>query len=235
MSNTITLFATLTNPTLPELDADLTIVSNQAHVPCTVSGSDALTFTQIPNLAYTVAAYQQNLQLAAVASSTNGGATTGQLGALAILPIYKDGSAGPVPLTGGEIVSGNAFTLVYDVNLNSGTGGWHLYSSTADKGLPINPGTLQLGSGSVMDHYFTTLASVTIPVVAGNSAQGVTILLGGAVPGDAVLIGPPTVHPTSLDLMALVSASGSIVLVALNPTAASQASIAAAYRVSVLK
>ncbi len=230
MSNTITLFASLTNPSLPELDTNFEIVSAQAPIPCTVSGTNSLTFTQIAQQSYTVTAYQQGMQLSGVAVATNNGASNAQLGSLAGLSIYKDSLAGPVLLAGGEIVNGCAFTLQYDSALSAGAGGWHLFASTANVGNPLNPSTLQFDSGSTLSRYFTTLASITLAAGAAATAQAVTIGLTGAVPGDNVLIGPPTTHPTGMALTGFVSATGSIVLTAMNVV--SLASVAAAYRVS---
>jgi len=237
MAGTITLFAALTAATGAELDADLTLVSNQAPIPVTVSGTNTLTLTQVGSgtTVYAVTAYVQGMQFVGEFAGTNTGAMTAQLGSLSALAIYKDTPAGPVAMTGNECVTNNAFSLVYDSALNSGAGGFHAYTATGEIGATINPTAIKLGSGTSFSTYLSTLASVTFTVAAANSAQAVTISLTGAVPNNNVMIGPPTNHPNGLALTGYVSASGSVVLAALNGTGASIASIAGSYRVSVFQ
>lgn len=50
---------------------------------------------------------------------TNTGGTTIAPGGGAGIPVLKDTAAGPSPLTGGELVEGNAYTLIYDVALGA--------------------------------------------------------------------------------------------------------------------
>lgn len=225
----ITLFANATAATGAQLDNNLIAVSNQAPIPCSVAGTNTIGLTAKSNV-YAITAYTNNLMVSGVAAATNTGSVTAALGSLAALPVYKDAQAGPVLLTGNEIVVGCAFTLIYDAALNSGNGGWHLFSNTG----AYNPPNLQIGVSNVLSRYFTTLASITFSVTGANAAQQVIIPLAGALPGDNVLIGPPSSHPTGLALTGLVTATGSVALNAVNGTAGSIASIAAAYRVSVL-
>jgi hypothetical protein len=225
----LTLFANATTATGGQLDANFTAVSNQAAIPCSVTGTNTLQLVAKSNV-YAVTAYSNNMELTGVASATNTGAMTAQLGSLAALPVYKDSQGGPVALIGNELISGCAFTLLYDAALNSGNGGWHLFSNTS----AYNPPNLQIGTSSILSRYLTTLASVTFTVAVANSAQQVIVPLGGCFPGDNILVGPPTNHPTGLVVTGFVSATGSVALNAVNGTGASIASIAAAYRVSVL-
>jgi hypothetical protein len=50
---------------------------------------------------------------------TNTGGTTIAPGGGAGIPVLKDTASGPSPLTGGELVEGNAYTLIYDVALGA--------------------------------------------------------------------------------------------------------------------
>ncbi len=124
-----TTFANLTAPTLPELDGNFSVLSYLINITCTVSGTNALTLTSQAG-ASTYTQYQAGMRLQGVATATNSAAVTAQLGTLALLPVYKDSPAGPVLLSGGEIVQLTAFTLLYDQALNASAGGWHLQNSS---------------------------------------------------------------------------------------------------------
>lgn len=230
---TITLFAGVSSATGAQLDANLTAVSNQAPIPCTVSGTNTITLTQEANV-YTVTAYGNNMQFSGVASGTNTTAVTAQLGSLGALPVYKDSPAGPVALTGNEIISGCAFTLLYDAALNANAGGFHLFSNTGQTGTAINPSTIKLGSGSVLNRYLTATANVSFSVFGANSAQEVTISMPGAVPNDAVQVGPPSMALAALSFIGYVPASGSVNLRAVNAAAATVSLTPGIFRVTAM-
>lgn len=116
-----TLFANLTNPTGAELDADFQFVGILGAQPCTITGTNVLTFTPT-SFSVGVSAYQSGLIVVGVSTQTNSGATTAKVGSLALLPVYYDGGSGPVALSGGEIQIGNIVILAYDGSL----GAWHL-------------------------------------------------------------------------------------------------------------
>src|SRR5215469_12023480 len=126
-----TTFANLTQATTTQLDGNLAILTALAPIACSVTGTNGLTLTPI-NAGAAVNAYQQNMQFTGVAAATNTGAVTATVvGIAGALPVYKDGTAGPVPLAGAEIVANCAFTLLFDQALNSNAGGFHLASGTA--------------------------------------------------------------------------------------------------------
>lgn len=128
MTNTWTTFASLTAPTLPELDANFAILSALTPIPCTVSGTNALTLTSTAGAA-TLSAYQNYMEFFGVAANTNNGAVTASVAGIAsgsFLNVYKDTLSGPVLLIGGEIVQNCAFSLRYDATLNGNAGGFHL-------------------------------------------------------------------------------------------------------------
>lgn len=64
--------------------------------------------------------------LSVIAGYTNTNATTLTIGSASPIPIIRDGSTGPVALTGGEIVAENAIELIYD----AGRGAFHLVQTT---------------------------------------------------------------------------------------------------------
>lgn len=227
----ITLFAAVTSATGQQLDDNLLAVSNQAPIPCTVSGTNDLTLTQEANT-YTVAAYGNNMQLSGVAAGSNSTAMTARLGSLPALNVYKDSGSGPIALTGGELIIGNAFTLFYDPTLNTGAGGWHLFSSTGLSTTAINPSTIQLGSGQVLNRYLTRTASVSFSVFDPFSSQQSIIALAGVGVNDAVQVGPPSMANSMLSFYGFVPASGSVTLRAVNAGSVSVTLAAGLFRVS---
>lgn len=228
---TITLLANASSASGQNLDDNWSACSNQAPIPCTVSGTNNITLTQEANT-YTVAAYGNNMQLSGVAAGSNSTAMTARLGSLAALNVYKDTGSGPVVLVGGELVAGNAFTLFYDATLNSGAGGWHLFSSTGLPTTAINPSTLQLGTGSVLNRYLTATLSVSFSVFDPFSAQQSVVALTGVRPNDAVQVGGPSMANSMLSFFGFVPASGSVTLRAVNAGSVSVTLAAGLFRVT---
>ncbi len=227
----ITLFAAVTDATGQQLDDNLALVSAQAPIPCTVSGTNTLTLTQESNT-YTVTAYGNNMQLSGVAAASNATAMTARLGALGALNVYKDTGSGPVITSGGELIAGNAFTLFYDATLNSGAGGWHLFSSTGLPTTAINPSTIQLGTGTILNRYLSATLSVSFSVFDPFSSQQSIVAVTGIRPNDAVQVGGPSMANSMLSFYGFVPASGSVTLRAVNAGSVSVTLAAGLFRVS---
>lgn len=212
----ITLLAGVTQATGAQLDENWALVSAQAPIPCTSAGTNTITLTQKSNV-YSVAAYSNNMQFSAVAAASNTGAATAQLGSLGALSIYKDSSIGPVALVGGEIIIGCAFTLMYDADLNSGAGGFHLFSTTGILGTTINPAAIKVGTGATLSRYLSRTASVSFSVINPNAAVESLFTLSGVLPNDAIILGPPSLTANNpVSYLGYVSATGSVVLRAVN-------------------
>jgi hypothetical protein len=181
MTYTITQFANDTTPALPDLDQNFNAAFVLTPVPCTVSGTDALTLTQNSAgqaASGTIATYENGLQLCGIATATNTTATTARLGALAVLNVYKDSVAGPVALSGGEIVADCAFTLRYDAALNASAGGWHLITSTPTVGNTISPALVRASVG-------VQVASTTAPTLTGLLSATATLTYTSIVPNSS--------------------------------------------------
>ena len=118
-------FAALTSAVMADLDENFSALGALTPIPCTVAGTNSLTFTPATNTP-TIAAYQNYMPFSGIAANSNTGATTAAIGGLAALSIYKDTASGPAVLAGGEIVAGNVIYLLYDSALASGVGGFHL-------------------------------------------------------------------------------------------------------------
>ena len=79
--------------------------------------------------------------------------------------------------------------------------------------------SLQIGGGDFVTRFTSTLASITYSTIAANSETLSTLAFAGAAVGDNVLVGQSSVTPAGVVVTGWVSASGSIVLQALNGTA----------------
>ena len=115
------------------------------------------------------------------AYASNTGAFTLNPSALGAIAVYKDTSAGPVPLSGGEIVAGNTVQLIYDTSLS----GFHLvnYPSGSQSFLSINAtATTDLGTVGSSNVYITGIGTVSSFGSSASTASPVyRILMQGAV------------------------------------------------------
>lgn len=203
-----TTFAALTTSTLPELDANFSILTYLAPVACTASGTNTIALTAI-NGGTTIAAYQQNMQLTAIASATNSGAATAALGSLSVLPIYKDTQTGPAALTGSEIVQNCQFTLRYDLALNGGGGGFHLQTGSGMlNGQTVTLNSLFATSASLTGVFTGVSLNLSGPASIAGPLNGSSLVLSGS----ASVAGP--FNGTSISL------AGNDALVRLNSTLA---------------
>ena len=124
---TFNLFANVTVAQTPWLDQNFAAISQAATNPCTASGTNAITLTLSANLP-AVPSYANYQAYSFIASASNTGATTANVGTLGSRNVYKDTSQGPQALVSGDITQNNVYTLIYDSALNSGSGGFHIRS-----------------------------------------------------------------------------------------------------------
>lgn len=172
------LFAAVTSATGAQLDANFAALGAVSVVNGTVTGTNTIAFTP-GTTTPTIAAYANNQLFAFVAAASNTGAATLQVGTLAALNVYKDSPAGPIALTGGEIVLGNYVELAYDAALNSNAGGFHLRASSS--GLPS--ALVNSGTATVTVAAGTTL---TAAQMTGAGVQQAILLRQGALGADFV-------------------------------------------------
>lgn len=215
MSGTITIFGTLNPPqaTGAQLDNNLALVSAQAPIPCTASGSNVITLTQNSNV-YTVTGYVQNMQVSFIVTSSNTGPTQAGISGLGSRSIYKDTPAGATALNGNELIQGNAATLMYDTALNGGAGGWHLFSSAAITDTNITPSSVTVNDATLTNLLSGTV-SLTFAAVGANTSEDQSFSLTGpgfAVPhvGDFVQVIPPSLAPPGIGYNAMITGVGSI-------------------------
>ena len=184
-------FSNNTSPTGPQLDTNEAQLGTQTIIPCTVSGTNSLTLTPLTNSS-TVASYANYNRYSGVAVQTNTGAVQARVGALPLLNVYKDTPSGPVALTGSpaEIVQNCAFTLIYDLALNSGAGGFHLVSTTTS--ITPSGGTI-VGSLTITDGVsFTsnlTPASLSTASLVATGASITGALTAASITGTSLFAG----------------------------------------------
>jgi hypothetical protein len=114
-------------------DVSLSDMGLLGALPCTATGTNALTLTQtVASFAPTVSAYQNYLLFSFVAVATSTGAVTLRIGTLASLPVYR---ADGVTQAGASDLLINAFYVVaYNSALNAGSGGFQAVSGNVGGG-----------------------------------------------------------------------------------------------------
>jgi len=108
------------NQPLSLFDTMFNIVGQQGNIPCTASGTNAITLT--PNTNYYAPAAYTNAQIVsfkAVATST--GAVTIQIGGLSLVNLY---TAAGVQANAGDLVLNSHYEAQYWGDLNTGSGGF---------------------------------------------------------------------------------------------------------------
>ena len=136
-------------------------------IPCSVSGTNAITMITALNTP-SVPSYANYAVFSGVAAATNTGGTTVAVNSLSALTVYKDTVAGPVALSGGEIVAGNVLYLIYDSALNTGAGGFHLNSQPTNFVYPVGGSSSRVAgssAGSVLTAAWTAnelVAEITL-------------------------------------------------------------------------
>lgn len=224
MAYSITQFENNLQNSLVALDNNFTTFGALVPIPCGISGTNTLTFTQnavglVPTP--TISAYSTDMVFSGIAAGTNTGPAQATVGSTGLLNVYKDTSAGPVLLTGGEIIATNAISLRYDAALNSGAGGFHLTSSTATSGAAISPSSVQVNGNSTLTNLLSgNSPTLTFTATPGWSSQDVTFSVtaalanGGQLPaiGDFMLVNPPSLGAAGVGFQGYVAASGSLSL-----------------------
>lgn len=178
---TWTAFSNLTNPTLPELDANLLYLYGYSVIPCTIAGTNALTLT-VPTNAPTLGAYGNTVVFAGALTGSNTGAVTVNAGGLGALPVYLDTLLGPQALIGGELVSGNYCAFAYDGALDSGNGGFHAWNGAPLAVFQSVARSLTATGSTIADAYQTTAQTSVFSSVGSGTGALLMDQLGVASP-----------------------------------------------------
>lgn len=214
------LFANATTITTPQFDQNFAELAGLAPIACGVSGTNTLALSPLAG-SPPVPALGNYMPFSGIVATTNTGSVTAAIGSLSALNVYKDTNAGPVLLTGKELVAGTYFILTYDGALNSGAGGFHLATGPAK-------------TTSFITRLLTTTASITFSPVGASTTSDITIALTGCSVNDVVMIGPPASITAGLNFTGYVSAAGVVSLRASNVTGASITPATATYRVTTM-
>jgi hypothetical protein len=228
------LIGLLTTANTGMIDANFNAIGDITPIPCSAAGSNTIALTPATNTP-TVNPYNQAQTFVAIAASSNTGATTAAVGALAALNVYKDTGSGPVALTGSEIIANNAFFLTYDAALDSGAGGFHLNTGPVGGSgsyLPLAGGTLtgniaapSITIPSVTGSSVTRIRSASASLTWGSLAPGATSLaaltITGVSIGDVVGLGYPASIVQGIAYTAYVSSASVVTVEAFNFTPAS--------------
>lgn len=116
-------FASLLNPTLPNLDADFAAVAPATVLPCTATGTNSITLTPVA-ATLTVSAYTDKDRYSFNAPATTTGSVTLQVQALGALGVYFND--GVTQLGSGDLTAAQYCDVAYQASLNSGGGGFVL-------------------------------------------------------------------------------------------------------------
>ena len=239
----ITLFANTTAPTGQELDNNFLAYAVFCNIPCTLSGTNAITLAQNANTP-TLTQLTNYIQFTGIIANNNSGAVTLTHPSFGTLNVYKDTAVGPGALTGGELIQGNAATFRYDSTLNSNAGGYHAYTGTTFAGgtissnlsivggsvgasltsvlltgnsLTISAADLQIGSGATMARLLSGTTTLTYSVTSANAVQDQSFALAGAQINDSVALGLGSV-PSGVGFTGFIGTVGTVTLRMLNPS-----------------
>lgn len=157
-------FATGTSAPTSDLDANFQTVGLLGIIPCSASGTNALTLTLLNGAnTPTVSAYANYLQFSFVATVGNTGAVTARVGALSVLNVYKNTSAGPVALVADDIAAGGLYLLTYNSALSSGAGGFIISVANGEFA------SSNVTSGAAVVLTSGTISTLTVlPLAAGD-------------------------------------------------------------------
>jgi hypothetical protein len=209
-------FATQVTPVaLSGLDTNFNALGALVPIPCSLSGTNALALSPLNNTP-AVTAYQNYMQFVAIAQATNTTAVTAAVGSLAPLSVFRDSPGGPIALTGGEILGGNAITLIYDSVIN----GFHLQTGP----LILNLNTLTVGANpAYLTRILSRQATITHTIIGIGTTQDQLATLAGLQAADQVMVAPPATCASVVGLVytAYAAAAGTVAIRASNISAGS--------------
>lgn len=224
------------NPTGPNLADNFTSVFNtQASFICGLAGTNDIT-ASVTTGTPAITALTNGMTFLGIAVNTNTTATTFAPGSFSPLPVYADTPAGPVALSGGEIVQDCACWFSYRSLLNSGNGGYLLRTGGAIlKHQTVTMAGLILGtSPSILKRQLSGLYTVSFGNTAAQTTSEATVALAGCSVNDNVLLGLPASLAAGVVYNGYVSVAGTVVLRAANITAASLTPTGGTCRVTAL-
>lgn len=171
-----------------DLDTNFVQVASTAIVPCTATGTNAITLTPLANN-ITISVYANYLNFGFVAAATSTGSVTINVSSVGALPLYIAGSA-TSQATAGTLTVGVFYVVTYNLALNSGAGGFQIIGGSgagSGSSLPIVIVQDRKASGSAgsaltqnvyTDHDLNTLILNTVGGVTAVSTPNLTLPSG---------------------------------------------------------
>ena len=167
-----TIFANLpgspsTNPA-SLIDTMFNIAGGMGQIPCTASGSNAITLTPITNY-YLPAAYANFQMVGFTAAASSTGAVTIRIGALAFVNLYMPTG---LQANNGDIILSNFYVAAFNAALNSGSGGFQVFNASTPNVIQPVQATfknLKITNGGTPD---TQIAITADQVMLGNNSGG---------------------------------------------------------------
>lgn len=185
-------FGPLSAAAMSQLDQNFTAVGKLGILPCTVTGTNAVTFTPIAGVSPTITAYYQLMTFSGILVANGTGTLTAQYGSLPLLPVFRMTAAGPVTTNGNEFRSGNLMILTYDAALAGGSGGFFIAADDLQPQLSgLSIGSVASVTAATVTRLLSSVASLTFTSQASGSSQDQTIAMLGVSVGDVVQIGLP--------------------------------------------
>lgn len=174
-------FGNETNPIMSELDDNFAALGNISYVPCIASGTNSITLTPQANTP-AVNGYSQLQGFAFLAAQTNSGSVQLRVNALTILSCFKLTALGPAALAAGDIRATGYYVAIYDANLSSGSGGFHVTPLIGTILSNVNPNTVYAGptSAAAGPPVFRPLVGADLPL-PGLLALGGTLALNSSL------------------------------------------------------
>ena len=185
-----TTFGTLSAATpqpLSLFDGMFNDVAGMISIPCTASGTNAISLVPLTN-APTLTAYVFYCGFTFIAPATSTGAVTLSFAGLSFLPVYL--ADGTTAVGSGQIVNGLVYSVQYNPTINAGNGGFFLQQST------ISPNPVNVPSGTVTGLTMScngtsnnivwawnsvTLANATNTAIVTNTGTSGTLVAGGNI------------------------------------------------------
>jgi hypothetical protein len=154
------------NEPLSLFDAMFAQVAAMVPIPCTATGTNAITLNPIGNApsAANLGAYGSLNLFSFLASATSTGVVSAQFGALASLPVFKND--GTTAVTTGDIAIAHPYMLMFSQALNSGGGGFYL----------LRPAVQPAGGQPTYQRFLSGSGTYTTPA---NCLQIVVRMVGG--------------------------------------------------------
>jgi hypothetical protein len=152
------------------LDTMFSITGAMGAIPCTATGTNAISLTPLTNY-YLPGAYANYQVVSFVAANSATGAVTIQLGALAFINLYMPSG---LQANSGDITANKFYIAAYNAALNSGNGGFQVFNASTPSVVQPIQGTFKnliVTNGATPDtQILVTADEIMLQTTGGGSA-----------------------------------------------------------------